>query len=641
MMHAPPDLTLTIALIAGSGIAAQWLAWRLRWPSIVLMMGAGLILGPGIALATGTPLLDPEASFGGYLRPMIALAVAVILFEGGITLNFRELRDASGPVRRIVFLGFPLGWAGATVALHYVAGLAWDLSAMIGALLTTTGPTVVLPLLRQAKLPARIASVLKWEGIVNDPIGALAAVFVFEAARQTALGQDWMGAAGALAFGALIGAGLGFAFGTGLSFGFRRGWVPEPMKAPLVLSAVLVCFAVADALASETGLVAVTAFGLVVANSRLASIEEMRRFKEGIASILVASVFVVLAAGLAPDDLAALGWPELAFIAVFMLVVRPLSVALAMLGSGLNIREMTFVGLIGPRGVVAAAAAGHLALVLVEAGRPDAAALAPLVIATIFISVVGCGFAVAPLAKLLGLSRSGPERLLIVGANPWSLGLADALKKADVPVTIADTSWRRLREARLNGHEIFYGEVLSEAADWRLEPSRFAALVAASSNDAYNALVCIDYAPEMGRSRVFQLSGLDSKEGAKEQDNDPRAIAYTARGRTLIRRGRGYDSLTADVWRGWQFRMTRLTETYSLERYLTDIGEGADLILARQPNGQIVLLGPGRQPPSTPGTLLIRFAPPDAPRVGEPVKPAVAGSELSAPSAEPGSQAGQ
>ena len=609
MMHAPPDLTLTIALIAGSGVAAQWLAWRLRWPSIVLMMGAGLILGPGFALATGQPLLDPSASFGGYLRPMIALAVAVILFEGGITLNFRELRDASKPVRRMVLLGFPLSWGFATLVLHYVAGLAWDLSAMIGALLTTTGPTVVLPLLRQAKLPARIASVLKWEGIVNDPIGALAAVLVFEAIRQTALGQDWMGAAGALAFGALIGAALGLAFGFGLSRAFRRGWVPEPMKAPLVLASVLVCFSLADALASETGLVAVTVFGLVVANSRLASIEEMRRFKEGIAAILVASVFVVLAADLSLSDLAALNGYHAAFIAVFILVVRPLSVFLATAASGLDMRETGFVGLIGPRGVVAAAAAGHLAVSLVEVGREDAAILAPLVFATIFVSVVGCGFAVAPLARLLGLSQSGPERLLIVGANPWSLALADALKKIEVPLTIADTSWRRLREARLNGHDVYYGEVLSEAADWRLEPSRFAALLAASPNDAYNALVCIDYAPELGRSRVFQLSGLDGAEAAEKGEEDPRAIAYTARGRTLARRGRGYDGLTRDWWKGWRFRATRITEEYPLERFLEELGEEADLVLARQSNGSIALLGPGREPPSAAGSVIVSFAP--------------------------------
>jgi NhaP-type Na+/H+ or K+/H+ antiporter len=611
MIDAPPDLTLTVAVIAGSGAAAQWLAWRLRWPSIVLMMGAGLILGPIAAVFLGHPMLDPGDSFGPYLRPMIALAVAVILFEGGITLNFRELRDASAPVLRMVFLGFPLGWGLATLALHYATGLAWDLSAMIGALLTTTGPTVVLPLLRQAKLPGRVASVLKWEGIVNDPIGALAAVFVFEAIRQTAMGHDWRVATGFLVLGAVIGAVMGFMFGFGLSQAFRRGWAPEPMKAPLVLASVLVCFAVADALAAETGLVAVTIFGLVVANSRLASIEEMRRFKEGIAAILVASVFVVLAAEVAPSEIMALDWTHAVFIILFILAVRPISVIMATLGSGLSWREMVFVGVIGPRGVVAAAAAGHLSVSLIAAGREDAYLLAPLVFATVFVSVFGCGFLVGPLSRWLGLSESGPERLLIVGANPWSLGLAEALAQADVPVTIADTSWRRLRAARLAGHDVYYGEVLSEIAEWRLEPSRFAALMAATPNDAYNALVCIEYAPELGRSRVFQLSGFDGPEENGRGEDDIKAIVYTARGRTMIRRGRGYDSLSRDWWNGWRFKCTTLTEEYPLDKYLGDHNGEADLILARRPNGTLALLGPGKEPPAANGTTLIRFSAPE------------------------------
>lgn len=604
-----PDLTLTIAVIAGSGIAAQWLAWRLRWPSIVLMMGAGLILGPLAAWGFGTPLLNPEASFGEYLRPMIAIAVAVILFEGGITLNFRELRDASSPVRRMVFLGFPLGWVLTSLTLHAITGLALDLSFMIGALLTTTGPTVVLPLLRQAKLPARIASVLKWEGIVNDPIGALAAVFMFEAIRQSALGHDWAMAAAFLVVGAGIGAAMGFAFGFALSQAFRRGLVPEPMKAPLILAAVLVCFAAADSLAAETGLVAVAIFGLVVANSRLASIEEMRRFKEGIASLLVASVFVVLAAQLTPSDLAALDWRHFAFIAAFILLVRPVSVMLATAASGLNLKEMGFIGIIGPRGVVAAAAAGHLAAVLAGAGRSDAEILAPLVFATIFISVVGCGFAVAPLARLLGLSDSGPERLLLIGANRWSLGLADALKSADIPVTIADTSWYRLRAARLAGHDVYYGEVLSEAADWRLEPARFSALLAATHNDAYNALICVEYGPEFGRSRVFQLSGADGEAEGQDTAEDPRAIVYTARGRTLLRKGRGYESLTGDWWRGWRFKATTLSEKFTLGM-LEENDQAGDIILCRNPAGVLTLNGGGPLP-DAPGTMLIRFVPPD------------------------------
>lgn len=611
MIHTSPDIIVTVAVITGSGIAAQWLAWRLRWPSIILMMGAGLLLGPIAALALGGPLLDPGDEFGAYLRPMIALAVAVILFEGGLTLNLHELRETSGPVRRMVMLALPIAWVLGALSLHYVAGLQWDLAVMIGGLMTVTGPTVVLPLLRQARLPNRVASVLKWEGIVNDPIGAMAAVFVFEAIRQHEMGQSFAGTALALAAGALVGAVLGFAFGYGMSRAFRAGLVPEPIKAPVVLGAVLVCFALAESMASETGLIAVTLFGLVVANARLASIEEMRRFKEGIAAILVASVFVVLAADLAPGDVAALEWRHAVFVLVFILLVRPVSVWLATLNSGLSWREMTFVGLIGPRGVVAAATAGHLGASLIDVGRTDATILAPLVFAIVFATVVSSGFAVGPLARLLKLTETGPDRLLIVGANPWTLGLADALKSCDIPVTIADTSYRRLRQARLAGHDIFYGEVLSEAAEWRLEPSRFSALIAATANDAYNALVCIDYAPEFGRSHVFQLSASENGDGEDSADDKERAIAFTARGRTLIRRGRNYDSLARDWWKGCRFKATKITEEYPLERYLEDAGESPDLVIARTAKGAVLPLGPGREPPDTEGTLIVRFTPHD------------------------------
>ncbi|MHA6287994.1 cation:proton antiporter [Maricaulis sp. CAU 1757] len=614
MLHAPPDFTLTVALIAGSGVLAQWLAWRLRFPSIILMMGAGLLLGPIWTLMSGAPLLEPAETFGGYLRPMIALAVAIILFEGGMTLNLRDLRETSQPVRRMVFISLPIAWLLGTLALYFVARIELSLAIMIGGLMTVTGPTVVLPLLRQAKLPHRVASVLKWEGIVNDPIGALIAVFAFEVIHQNALGQSFAGAVFALVVGAIIGAALGFAFGYGLSYAFRRGWVSEPLKSPLIMGAVLVCFALAEELAAETGLVAVTLFGLVLANARLASIDEMRRFKEGLAAILVASVFVVLAADLSIDDVTALKWYHLAFVLVFMLLVRPVAVFLATLGSGLNWREMAFIGFIGPRGVVAAATAGHLGAELVDVGREETSILAPLVFATVFASVFMAGLAAGPLARLLRLTETGPDRMLIVGANPWSLGLAEALKKADIAVTIADTSWRRLREARLAGHSVFYGEVLSEDAEWRLEPSRFAALLATTSNDAYNALVCVDYAPELGRSHVFQLSAFDAANGSDPAKDDKRAISYTARGRTLIRRGRSYDSLARDWWLGWTFKATRLSEEYPLERFLEESGDNADLILARSAKGQVTLLGSGVDIPDAPGTVIVRFAPPEQTR---------------------------
>ncbi|MEE2565588.1 cation:proton antiporter [Hyphobacterium marinum] len=608
-MHAPPDILLKIAIIAGSGILAQWLAWRLRWPSIVLMMGAGLILGPLWGLATGEPFLDPQALFGEYLRPMVALAVAVILFEGGLTLNFRDLRESGGPVWRMIALGFPLTWAAITVAAHYILGLDWDLSALTGAILTVTGPTVVLPLLRQAKLPSSVSSVLKWEGIVVDPMGALAAVFVYEALRRADMGASWLDAGLAIVMGAAIGAVIGLVAGYGLSLAFKRGLVPENMKAPLTLAAVVGCYAASDMVLPESGLVAVTVFGVVFANARLASIEEMRRFKEGFAALLVASVFVALAASLTPESLLLLDWRAALFILVLMLVVRPLIVPATLAGSTLKWPGIAFVSAVAPRGVVAAATAGHLAGLLVESGREDAAVVTPLIFATVFATVFGYGFLLGPLAKFLGLIKHTRDRLLIVGANPWTLGLADALKAMEVPFTIADTNWRRLRKARLAGHDTYHGEVLSETAEYRLEPGQFATLLAATANEAYNALVCVDHAPELGRSHVYQLSAQDPAAEGQGED-DPKAIAFTARGRTLLARGRNYEAVSADWWRGWRFRATKITEEYTVTDALASLSEGAEPVLELRSDGRIALLGPARKPQGGPGSVLLSFGPP-------------------------------
>ena len=229
--------------------------------------------------------------------------------------------------------------------------------------------------------------------------------------------------------------------------------------------------------------------------------------------------------------------------------------------------------------------------------------------ATVFVTVFGYGFLLSPLARLLGLITQRRDRLLIVGANPWTLGLADALKSMDVPFTLADTNWRRLRKARLAGHDTYHGEVLSETAEYRLEPGRFSTLIAATSNEAYNALVCIDNAPEFGRSHVYQLSAQDMAADGQGED-DPKAIAFTARGRTLMQRGRTYEAVSADWWKGWRFRATRITEEYTIEDALASLTEGADCVLELKPDGTVNLLGPARKPSGTAGSTLLTFGPP-------------------------------
>ncbi len=620
--HAVNLLPFKIALIGTLGIGAQWLAWRLQKPAIVLMAIAGLIFGPllGSLIGSGLPeplkhflemfRLNPIEDFGDLYRPMIGIAVAIILFEGGLNLRFKDLGDASHAVGRMVFVAAPIAWLLGAGASHYILGLEWDLSAMIGGLFVVTGPTVIMPLLRQAHLKSRPANVLKWEGIVNDPLGALFAVGGYEFIRFSLQGDSVTFAIVKLAFVAILGGVVGIISGYGLAWSFRRGHIPEYLKAPVVLAWVLVIYVLANTMAEETGLLAVTALGMTMANTKFASMVEMRRFKENIAIILVSGVFVILTATLTPDVLKTFvtDWRIIAFVLAMMIVVRPIAVMISTLWSGLSWRESLLVSLIAPRGIVAVAVAGLFAAELQALGRIDGEIFVPLAFALVFATVLFAGFFITPLSKALGLAAGGGHGVLIVGANPWSLGLAKALKEMDIGVLVADTNWRRLRGAKLEGHATFYGEVLSENADYRLDHSAFDHLIAATPNDAYNALVCVEFAPELGRHRVFQVASQEIDEDASD------GIAFTSRGRTLSSRPRSFDALTRDWWGGWRFRSTNLSEEYTLASLYEDRGEELDIILAKRADGSLDFIQPGQQARAE-GTTVLSFCPvKDTPR---------------------------
>lgn len=633
--HAVNALPLKIAVIGTLGIGAQWLAWRLQRPAIVLMAIAGLIFGPLIGYLLGFNLpvpvagmfeqlrLNPVNDFGELYRPMIGLAVAIILFEGGMTLRFKDLGDSRHAVGRMVFVAAPIAWALGAAACHYIVGLSWDISIMVGGLFVVTGPTVIMPLLRQAHLKSRPANILKWEGIVNDPLGALFAVGGYEFIRFSQTEASMYFVFGKLAFAALFGTVVGIISGFGLAWAFRRGHIPEYLKAPVVLAWVLLIYVIANKLADETGLLAVTALGMTMANTKFASMVEMRRFKENIAIILVSGIFVILTATLTPDILRAMmpkitglggifsgdfsqislvDWRILMFVLAMMFIVRPVAVMVSTLFSGLSWKESLLISLIAPRGVVAVAVAGLFAAELNVIGRTDGTLFVPLAFALVFATVLFAGFLIGPIAKMLGLEEGGGEGVLIVGANPWSLGLAKAIKDMGIKVTVADTNWRRLRGARLEGHNTFYGEVLSENADYSLDHSSFNSLIAATPNDAYNSLVCVEFAPELGRHRVFQVPGTDGD----EDDSD--TIAFTSRGRTLTSRGRSFDSLTRDWWGGWRFRSTNLSEAYTLDDLYKDRGNDLDLILAKRPDGILDFIQPGQEARAE-GSTVLSFCP--------------------------------
>ncbi len=586
---------MAFALVGALGVGSQWAAWRLRMPAIVLMLVAGVVIGPVLGV------FDPARDIGPLMGPIISIAVAIILFEGGLTLNFHSLQDAQKGVKRLVFIGAPLGWLTSALALRYGAGLSWESAAVFGGIMIVTGPTVIAPLLRTARLSRRPAALLQWEAIVNDPIGALAAVLAF----SVVLVLNTTTTPGEAAADLLTGIGfatlLGWAAGGGLSKSFKRGYVPEFMKVPVLFSLLLAVFAVSDFVLHESGLLAVTIMGIVIANAKLPSYEELRRFKEHATVLLVSGVFILLAASLDFAALQQLDMRAIVFVALVVLVARPLTVLVSLMGSGIPYREQVLVAFTGPRGVVLVAVAGLFGERLLALGFEDAALIAPLAFVLVAGTVVLHGFTLAPFARFLGLTGSDTPGVVIIGGSPWTTGFAEALKKAQVPVLMTDPNFGNLRGARTAGIETFSGDILSEAAEQRVELVSYATLVAATSNDAYNTLVATDLAPEFGRDNVFQVM-REKSESARHQL--PRTLGGRKFGPEETHAG-----MNGLIRAGWTFRVTRLTEEFSFEQWRATRPQ-SKLIARISRAGEIKLIRRDEDVKGAPGVRIIALRPP-------------------------------
>lgn len=589
---------LQISIIGLLGVGSQWLAWRLNLPGIVLMAIAGLVAGPGLQI------LAPEQAFGELYKPMISLAVAVILFEGGLSLDFAELRGVSRGVMRLIFPGVLFSWALGALAAHYIGGFAWSPAILFAGLLIVTGPTVIIPLLRQAKLGSRASALLKWEGIVNDPVGAMLAVVVFEVATLGGSHEPTGVLIASFALGAIISVAFGWGLGAAVAAGFRRGLVPEYLKAPLVLVVLVVAFALANQIQEEAGLISVTAMGVALANAKIASINDMRRFKETVTILLVSGVFVMLTANLSRETLALLDWRAAAFVAAMLFLVRPVAVFASMIRSDATWSERSLVAWIAPRGIVAVAVSEFFGSRLVDAGYPDGELLVPFAFAMVFATVVLHGFTIGPLAKRLGLAHAGKPGVLIVGASPFSVSLASKLKEMGETVLVADSSWRRLRGARQADIQTYYGEILSEATEHHLDLNKYGLLLAVGGNEAHNALVATDLAPEFGRNQVYQLS---SRAG---DEDDRRAVSHTLQGKSFLRSGLGLDDLLRRHYAGWTFQRTRLTEEFGPESLTKSMAEDAMIVAVVKKSGELVFRSEDAPlKPATGDTVLV-YGPP-------------------------------
>ena len=581
---------IMLAVIVFMGIGCQWLAWWLKLPAILFLLITGLIAGP----VTG--LIQPDKLFGDLLFPMVSLGVALILFEGSLTLRLGEIKGLGGVVRNLVTYGAVLNAAIIAAATHLILGFSWQLAFLFGALVSVTGPTVIVPMLRTVRPIASLANILRWEGIIIDPLGALMAVLVFEFIVS---GQDHQALA---VFGKmlLIGGVSGAATAYGLATLLRRHLIPEYLHNVTTLALVVGVFTLADSLQHESGLLAVTVMGMMLANMKNVPMEDILDFKESLSVLLISLLFIVLAARVDFKLFADVGWAAALVFLVILFIARPLMVLASTLGSKLKWQEKALLSWVAPRGIVAAAVSALFALRLEDMGFEHADLLVPMTFMVIIGTVVLQSATARRLADHLGVSEPEPRGVLIVGANNVSRAIAKALTERNFRAVIADTNWDDIRTARMDGLATYYGNVVSEHADRHLDLVGVGRLFAMSRRPALNALACTRYKNEFGANNVFTLQTSEEK-GASEKQ----AIATHYAGPRLFGEEVTSAMLASMISKGAEIRGTQLTEAFDYDSYREKYGKGMIPLFALDGDGQLRVFAVGSEFKPGPGWTVI------------------------------------
>lgn len=551
-MHLSVEISIVSIIVLG--IAAQWVAWRLRLPSILVLLLTGLTVGP----LTG--LLKPDAMFGELLFPGVSIAVAVILFEGGLALKFAELSGRTGhAIRNLVSIGALVTWILSALAAYFILGFDSGLSIQLGAILVVTGPTVIGPLLRFIRPSVKIASILRWEGILIDPIGATLAVLVFEVIHATDVVEDVSVVFQGILFTIVFGGILGYLGAQIIIQVLRRHLAPDHLDSPITLMIVVAIFAVSNLLQEESGLLAVTVMGIVLANQRQVVLRHILEFKENLIVLLISSLFIILAARVPGESLRSVGVEGFIFLAVIILLVRPASVFVATIGSGLSLREKVLLSWIAPRGIVAAAVTSVFSLRLVDAGYTGAEQLVPIVFGIIVGTTAIYGLTALPLARWLKLTQEHPQGVLIIGAHTWAREIGHALRKMGFHVLLIDTNFGSVAEARIMGLPAYFGNALIDETQIDISLSNLGRSLSLTPNDEVNTLASIHYAETFGRDETYQLALSGSRQ--------PRGLVKELQGRLLFRPEANFAFLEEKFNTGAEIKATKLTPAYTFQDY--------------------------------------------------------------------------
>ncbi|MCP4485113.1 MAG: cell shape-determining protein [Flavobacteriaceae bacterium] len=512
------------------GILAQWFAWKLKIPAILPLLLIGLLVGPISAeflSSDGTKWIEPiwngeEGLFAGKnLYYFISLSISIILFEGGLTLKFKEIKNV-GPlvITKLITLGSLVTFFGAAVGAHFIFSLSWEMSFLFSSLIIVTGPTVITPILRNIPLRKDISAILKWEGILIDPIGALVAVLVFEFISVGA-GQEYTKTA-LVEFGKIVlfGSTFGFTFAHALNFTINKKWIPHYLLNVVSLASVLGVFILSDTFAHESGLLAVVIMGMVLGNSKSSYLKDLLYFKESLSVLLISILFILLSANINFKDLMLIyNWETIILFAVVVFIIRPAAVLLSTYNSTLSLKEKIFISWVGPRGIVAAGIASLFGITLVNKGVKDSEFITPLVFMIVMGTVLLNATTARFIAKSLGVFLKKSNGILIIGASEVSQLIARYLKDNNRHVVLIDSNQTNIANALNLGLDALTFDIYSDTLKDNIELNDIGYLMALTGSADINKIAIEKFKDDFGENGSFRLITSEEK---SDPTNNPK-----------------------------------------------------------------------------------------------------------------------
>lgn len=567
---------VSLMIIGLASLFSQWIAWALRLPSILFLLVCGLLLGPVFHFFNARDL------FGHVFFPMVAIAVAIILFEGSLKLKFSELKGQQKVVRRLVTIGFLTSAVLIALCSAVIFHLSIGMALLFGVLASISGPTVVVPLLRSIRPESSLETILRWEGLLIDPIGAIFAVVVFS--FMTAYGSATAFTHVLVSFFEILLCGIVFGSGVGFLLGIlmRGHWVPEYLRNLTTLALVISVYVSSDFWVKGSGLLAVTVMGVFLANMKSVHLEDVLDFKENLSILLISGIFILLATTLNLQALVHLGYGIIILLIAIQFLIRPLAVCLSTVQSSLNLKEKILISWVAPRGIVAAAVAALYSIKLRIAGHEHASILVSLVFAVIICTVVFQSLTARFVAKALGLAQPEPRGFMIVGANRIAIAIGEALKQGGLDVLLISSHYERIEQAKAAGLSTYYGNAISEHADRHLDLVSIGHVLAITNNTQHNVLTNLRYQREFGKQAIYHL--ITSYEATRSEKHH---IAEKHAGQILFDPSVNFDVLSQRLAAGACITHTRLTETLSFADYKAQLPEGALLLFIISPKGHV------------------------------------------------------